>query len=220
MDIAFAQQLESLTSAIQSIVLSVGAIIGGFWAYRKFKLLDEVNKTTLERNQLEIENSLFRRKLHEFPAINISVESKQINADHTQPYLVEVNVTIRNVGDESVKMNLEKDSLALTKIHFNDEGDAIFGDEKILNVPSSDDPNIPLSALILRSGDNANLSTVAQLQNPGLYLTRFYSKQSAKVQKKAEMEHGKSDSDTYRGLRWGESSVFLVAEPSSERIPG
>jgi len=162
------EQLNKLAGAIQSLVASVGIIVGGGWALFRFDALLEARIAAAQADKVEADAQKAKREAAGTQVVNID-----LNAESLGDKWVQVELTVRNTGNESIKLDMAgKTKFFLAQVFQVDQAGAPSYGERIKL--QFDYPDKTIEWFMLRPGAEIDrFRTIQKLHSPGLYIARF-----------------------------------------------
>jgi hypothetical protein len=167
------EAFSNLASGLQALVVAASVLAGGAWAYFKFSVLLEAKKAVAEAQKAEAEAETARRIARASAVLSIELVANQIADVSSEEKWVAVELSLRNTGNEPIRIDLEKNiRFYLARVtDASDEGVISYGDRHHLKF---DYPDKTITWFIVRPGaDNDKYRTVQRVSEPGLYIARF-----------------------------------------------
>lgn len=187
---------KNLAAGVQSLVLSVGLLVGGIWTIYKFALVED------------------------FVALEIEIEATPLTHESAGRRAVLVEVTVRNKGTRQVELDLSGQPLLLQKLGRHSSGELI-AEETLAPrcyVSLSDVPSIRQlrSSQGVQPGTSKTIPFYQELDSPGTYLITFCSPVSEGLL--PELNDPKFDPEAaakrqgarYEGRQWTTSTYVLI----------
>jgi hypothetical protein len=152
------ERFNKIAGGIQSIVLSIAALVGGGWALYQFNTLQQAEKAQLDIEELRSKE----------PVVNIDLSASAVNVPATRGFgtawpkgtYLQMVATIRNDGKADTYLDFTNKPLKLE--HVLDPIGTIMADEVEVD-------NLMGGPTLCRAGSIEKLTFLAKIQAPGLY---------------------------------------------------
>lgn len=156
MDLSLAY-FKEIASVIKDLVFALGLLIGGVWAYLKFKRLNTYKESTLKIRELE-------EKLKSQPIIRVNIDIESICIENNQ--LVIGEAIIINTGNRNTNLDFEKTICKATEIRTNESIEEMDG-EKFPGYISMYD-------YVLRAGNQVTVPFIIKIDSKKLFRIDFW----------------------------------------------
>lgn len=170
---------KSWTESLQHLVVAVGVIISGFWAYHTFEVLHEKDKAEADletaKSQLEkisLELDQLRTLIDANISTNIKLSSQDFEKDGKIGLIIEA--TIRNTGSRPLTMTWDKTPFQIHSVAYRDEIQAsrrVYRPDVYQSLTKGNIKSV--AELYLLVGAEKTLSSYIELDSCGLYLIMF-----------------------------------------------
>lgn len=174
---------DNWAETLQFIVVAVGLVVSGFWAYHTFDTLlqkdraeAELKKTTAELTKSKAELADLQNKINGVDSSVIDIDLKTTNLPNGNVGLI-VNVIIKNTGTNDVRMSWVKSPLKIYLTKY--KGDKLKGESSLspLLYSSLQDQNSQNKKYIEKAhllvGVKKTLSFFTEIEKSGLYYLAF-----------------------------------------------
>jgi hypothetical protein len=157
--------VKAQAAAIQSIVLAIGVIIGGFWTLATFSLLGQKGKADLEIATLEQQRAKLEVNALQRGVVNIDVEAKQISLPD-QGLFISVVARLSNGGIQNTFLDFRKHkAFSVARIRF--DGPEIGTAQRLFEA------GVDAGTVTLRKNHRQEYPLVFKVSEPGLYQITF-----------------------------------------------
>jgi hypothetical protein len=151
------ERFKDVTAGVQSIVLTLGVIIGGIWTIYTFSALGNVEKAKAE---------LFKQAV-----IDTEIEAKQESLGPEPGFYISINIKLTNRGNRNTYFDFTRTTLKVFRVGFEESGgkgsEAGTQIEEFLQVlPGSE-------GMVLRTGGTVSRPLFVKVPMAGLYLITF-----------------------------------------------
>jgi hypothetical protein len=173
--------------AAQSVVTTLGLVLGGGWVLLKFDVLaeaaraeKELHKIEAETAQAEFDTFKQRREWEERqPAIEVSFGKATVERTASNHFTVLSTILLANRGVAPITLELEEAPFQMTEVEFTEHGP-----QPEASGHASVAGKSPLRAIALRPQTTSTLAFAVRVQREGLYLAEFRARlaSSADVQ--------------------------------------
>jgi len=209
-------ELESLLSGIQSLILSIGILVGGVWSIFLFRLFNQSKRAELEL--LDIQQNIQRQELQSLEiqqniqrqgVITLSIRAKQPKPFKNEcGYYISVEVQISNIGSQSVVANyIEEGCLYAAEIITSENGNIENNWEKQYS-PLAETSYSHVQACLFPAETVVEAFLIC-VPRPGAYLLSFKANITIAdikaLSKETGMPHGGN-------THWNTSKVIFVQE--------
>ena len=150
-------QLKDFASIVKDAIFTLGIIIGGIWAYFKFRKLNVYKESILKIEELE-------KKLKEQPIVKTSIEASLKTLGNDRYILGEI--TMINSGNRSTYLEFYDSICTATEVDYNEIEDTFFGKEFI--------GYINYDSYVLKAGNQINIPFIIKINNSDIYLIAFW----------------------------------------------
>jgi len=159
-----------VVTLVKDIFSILAAICVGIWAVYNLLILNEERIAGLKVKELTQKTELK-------PQISSSMELTYHSLAEGE-YAIQIRIKISNNGSEFSRLNLEKESLSISKVSFDKElpefsETAYIGDAKF-----SGWPKVVLPFLDVGANEEYTLNYITKVVGSGIYMIRFLSKKT------------------------------------------
>jgi hypothetical protein len=169
------EKFKNVAAGVQSLVLSVGLIVGGVWSAW---VLGGVARSQIELAKL-------RRDLEGTIALEISIDTRVLDATEGQSRDLVVEVSVKNPGTNYVYLDLREPALQVQRVRFHPESGLSAASDPIATHYYG--PSIrPYQGLNLVAGASRVISFYLRVPSPGLYMVTFRSPIAPDLERKLE----------------------------------
>ncbi len=161
-----------LASGIQSIVTTLGLILCGIWALIRYDALSERDIATAQRKKYFADAKEAERIASVKKVIYMDLNVKELKSKVYHGRWVLVELSVKNTGNENLKIDLNKSKFYVTKVDTIDRSGIIKYNRRFdLKLDYIDKT---LKWLLIRPGTEVDrYRTIQKLNDLGLYLVRF-----------------------------------------------
>jgi hypothetical protein len=185
--------------SFQFLVVAVGLIVSGIWAYHTFEILNKkeeaeqnLGKAKTEYEKLVVELQELRNRIDSNISSQIEISPNVVRLDENKLGLI-VNIKIRNTGSKEVLMEWEETPVTIYEVVYKKESQAAVNVYKPWSYESLDVGNVRNNVkLHLLVGAEKNLQFFTSLKNKGLYLITFKANPSDLLNHRVSQLDGKS----------------------------
>ncbi|OBT02701.1 hypothetical protein A9257_20785 [Vibrio cyclitrophicus] len=189
------------TESLHFVVIALGIITSGFWAYHTFDILSQKDvaeanlaKTNSDLDKAKLELKELRDKIDGTISSDISINVEQHSLNNNKVGLI-INVHVKNNGTQDIDMTWKDTPLRVYKVAH--KGDLVANREVLkpylyrsLKTTAEED-NVSVSNLYLFVGAKKNLSFFVEAEVDNLYYITFEAKADAVTNNNLN-EHGKT----------------------------
>jgi hypothetical protein len=195
------QNLAHLSQAIQSIILSLGFVIGGIWALFRYRNLKELEKANAELLTL-------RKQLKERGAINVELSLKQLNNNPTEARFIEVKAKLNNMGNAVEILDWSKGGILSQKINDDTPLDYEESEPRLTKLTSL---NGNYKGTTLYPGSFHEFSFLIPAEEPGAYMVSFFVRSSPDEQTNLTKEHSRVFNQEVGEFYWTADAYIYIA---------
>lgn len=156
--------LKDLASAIESIVIALGVLIGGGWALFRFRALKDVAKA-----RAELEKAT--RELREHGNLTIEMRASQFEIETDSKRFISISLTITNVGNRTEVIRWADSKISGARVTCSNENEIELG-AAIQSRQRSLYMNILGSTI--DPGNSEIQAFLIPIDDPGLYFLEAY----------------------------------------------
>ena len=189
------EAFEALMGGIESLVVSVGLIVGGLWALISFKALREIayrriqiEKSEVERRKTEAEIRQIELGNKQQAVLDISIEASQQSLPNDPARYVSAVVEIVNNGSRNTRLPTSRDPFTVRTVELKEDGSFEFVEGRTYMVRRASNPMKPPPNVIVRAGGRERIPFFFRVDGPGLYLLTFRVTMDEKEQEVAREE--------------------------------
>jgi hypothetical protein len=150
-------QLKDYASIFKDVIFTLGIIIGGIWAYFKFRKLNVYKESILKIEELE-------KKLKEQPIVKTSVEATLKILGNDRYILGEIIMI--NSGNRNTFLEFHDSLCTATEVDYNIIEETFFG--KLFN------GFIDVDSIVLKAGNQIIIPFIIKVNNSDIFLIDFW----------------------------------------------
>ena len=168
------EEFSHFGSGFQAVLLTVGAIVGGFWT--GFVYSDshqqEIASAELDRRLLETKQ-LQSQAQRAFAEVGLTTE--RLGPGGEPQCLVRVGVTVVNAGNREIRVGFQEPPLQMAEVHLRRGGlEAAQADDlRIATIPRDGYGLVSVPYATLKPGERAAYPFVVHMRRDSLYLLQF-----------------------------------------------
>jgi hypothetical protein len=168
------ENLKNLASVIQSLVVSIGLILGGIWTLLTFRIFALKDKAEAELQKIKREISQIEQELSQSPVIQISMQAKQKDISQDSNRYIEVDVVVENKGNKAANIKLSDNTpLTIARVEVSSENKVSEQTKNDIPIYYVEENIQTLVKIKLRPGFSESYSFIARVDQPGIYLLTF-----------------------------------------------
>jgi hypothetical protein len=163
--------LNNLSSAIQSWVVTIGLVIGGFWSLYSLDVYYDVEKAKSELKEINL-------RIANSESSSISIKTETFKTPKVSGLII--NVIIKNIGKDKLVYDISGTPIQISKIKV--KGDNIKSTEVLtpkyyskLSTNAKEEANKYLEEQVVLVGAEKTLTYMVELEKSGLYYITFKS---------------------------------------------
>jgi hypothetical protein len=161
------ENLKNLASVIQSLVVSIGLILGGIWTLLTFRIFALKDKAEAELQKI-------KQELSQSPVIQISMQAKQKDISQDSNRYIEVDVVVENKGNKAANIKLSDNTpLTIARVEVSSENKVSEQTKNDIPIYYVEENIQTLVKIKLRPGFSESYSFIARVDQPGIYLLTF-----------------------------------------------
>jgi hypothetical protein len=150
-------QLKDFASIFKDVIFTLGIIIGGIWAYFKFRKLNIYKESILKIEEL-------KKKLKEQPIVKTSIEASLKTLGNDRYILGEIIMI--NSGNRNTFLEFCDSICTATEVDYNEFEETFFGKEF--------NGFINCDLCILKAGNQINIPFIIKVNDSDIYLIDFW----------------------------------------------
>lgn len=149
--------LKNLVSIFKDLIFTLGIIVGGIWAYFKFRKLNVYKESILKIEELQ-------KKLKEQPVVKASIEAS-IKSLRIDRYIIG-EIIMTNSGNRNTFLDFRDSICTATEIDNKVIEETLFGEVFY--------GHINYETYVLRAGNQINIPFIIKVNNSDIYLVDFW----------------------------------------------
>lgn len=150
-------QLKDFASIFKDVIFTLGIIIGGIWAYFKFRKLNNYKESILKIDELE-------KRLKEQPIVRTSIEASLKTVGDYRCILGEISMI--NSGNRTTHLEFHDSICLATDVSTNGIEETLFGKEF--------NGYINYDSFILQAGSQINIPFIIPVNKGAIFLIDFW----------------------------------------------
>lgn len=202
------EDFKNIADGVQSLIVSIGVLIGGAWALFRFRTLKDIEKARADLEKL-------KRDLLERGHLKVQMEASQFDAPDGSVQYINIILTITNVGNRTEIIRW-LDSKVGAALVVRDDGSVRLGPEIRAQIISL---YMNLSASTIDPGNTEQYGFLVPIENVGTYFLEpliVGSPEEMTTTKKKVQSVGIQASEYVAA--WGGSMYFHVVKKSPNNI--
>jgi hypothetical protein len=104
------EKFNNIASGIQAIVVAVGVVVGGGWGLWRYSVLLEARIAVAQAEKAEAEVESAKRVARSSVVVNVDLSARQIQTTLERGKWILVELSIRNTGNQDIKIDLTGDT--------------------------------------------------------------------------------------------------------------
>jgi hypothetical protein len=191
------EKFKNIAAGVQSVILTLGVLIGGLWTYYTFGALRARYKAEAEIRQLELANRVQG-------VIDIEIKAEQVSTLNDAGRSIKIDIQVKNLGNRNLNLELPNHALTVAKVQPDNEGHLYIewfknptipyldADELILRDLKLDNRVKPTLPELLRAGQTVAFPCWFRVEEAGLYLIDFEGALTGEDLKISQQETGQT----------------------------
>jgi hypothetical protein len=191
------EKFKNIAAGVQSGIIALGVLIGGFWTLYTFSALKASYKADAEIRQLELSNRVQG-------VIDIEIKAEQVSIPNDTGRSIKIDIQAKNLGNRNLKLELSNHALTVAKVRPDNEGYLYIEWFKNPPIPYLDASKLvsrdlkldnrvaPSPTELLRAGQTEAFPCWFRVEEAGLYLIDFEGALTGEDLKISQQETGQT----------------------------
>ncbi|SEF13984.1 hypothetical protein SAMN02787142_8156 [Burkholderia sp. WP9] len=172
-----AERFSKLAAGFQSIILSIAVVVGGAWTIYTFWSL---NQAQLAQLQAQLQKLDFEQRQAVRPVLQVAIEASLLDAtvddyfsntlEPKRQLFIQAKVSIANAGNLPTIIDLEKNSLRVSRINSGSNNVPFQTGPRFFDVLGAENK---IKNLLLAPANKTELQYLVDVQHPGIHTLEF-----------------------------------------------
>jgi hypothetical protein len=196
--------IKTFVDIIQAIMVSIAAVVGGLWGWRRFWILGEEKKARVDLEKAQYDVAVLQRSMLQRGTLNLTLAAKTIEDPVGVPYLA-VTGEAKNVGNRSETLDWTKGRLLTARIVREADGKVAYDPwvETKLRVGQNEGEKVEVTP-----GETSCFLFIVPVDSPGIYRICLNVPCSSAEAAEALKTSGASGGD--KAVDWAVETIAVV----------